>query len=109
LLRQNEYARAGVPMMPVVKGERATRRQIFFYALALAVAGLAPFFIGMTGVFYLFAAFGLGAAFVWRAWRVLLADQGDHDAAQGLFRFSIVYLFVLFATILLERAARFLG
>jgi protoheme IX farnesyltransferase len=109
LLRQNEYARAGVPMMPVVKGERATRRQIFFYALALAVAGLTPFFIGMTGVFYLFAAFGLGAAFVWRAWRVLLADQGDHDAAQGLFRFSIVYLFVLFATILLERAARFLG
>ncbi len=109
LFKHDDYVRAGVPMMPVVKGPRATRRQIFAYALVMAGVGLAPFFIGMTGVFYLIVAAALGAAFLWCAWRVLLADESDHGPARRLFWFSIVYLFAIFAAILLERAAGFLG
>jgi heme o synthase len=109
LYKQGDYARAGVPMMPNVHGDRATRRQIFGYALVLAAVGLAPFFIGMATVFYLAAASVLGAGFVWLSWRVLRAADGDHKPAKKLFGFSIFYLFALFAAILIERLAGFYG
>lgn len=106
LYRRGDYERAGVPMMPVVKGEASTRRQIFAYSIVLALAGLAPFAIGMSGYFYLGVAILLGAIFIEKAWRVLRAEEGDYSAAKGLFGFSILYLFALFATILLESLAR---
>ncbi|NOX84274.1 MAG: protoheme IX farnesyltransferase [Alphaproteobacteria bacterium] len=109
LYKQGDYARAGVPMMPNVHGDRATRRQIFGYALVLAAVGLAPFFIGMATGFYLAAASVLGAGFVWLSWRVLRAADGDHKPAKKLFGFSIFYLFALFAAILIERLAGFYG
>ncbi len=103
LYKRGDYERAGIPMMPVVKGEASTRRQIFAYALILAAAGAAPFLIGMTSAYYLVMAVALGAVFIWLSWKVLRADQEDHSPAKKLFGFSIFYLFALFATILVER------
>ena len=102
LFKQGDYARAGIPMMPVVKGDRSTRRQIFVYALILAVAGLSPFAVGLAGPAYLVVAAVMGAAFVWLAWRVLRAGADDFAPAKKLFGFSMLYLFVLFAALLIE-------
>jgi protoheme IX farnesyltransferase len=102
LYREGDYARAGVPMMPNVAGAAATKRQIFTYAILLALAGLAPFFSGMAGFFYLAAAAILGAAFVWFAYRVLKSPPGDKSAARRLFAFSLLHLFAIFAALLAE-------
>ncbi len=109
LYKQGDYARAGVPMMPNVHGDRATRRQIFGYALVLAAVGSTPFFVGMATGFYLATATVLGAGFVWLSWCVLRAADGDQKPAKKLFRFSIFYLFALFAAILIERLAGIYG
>lgn len=105
LYKRGDYERAGIPMMPVVKGEASTRRQIFVYALILAAAGVAPFVIGMASAYYLVTAIALGAVFVWLSWQVLRAEMGNHAPAKKLFGFSIFYLFAIFATILIERLA----
>lgn len=102
LYRRGDYERANIPMMPVVKGERSTRRQIFGYSIILVLSGLAPFAIGMAGYLYFGAALVLGGVFVERAFRVLRGEAGDYRAAKGLFGFSIFYLFALFATLLIE-------
>ena len=102
LYREGDYARAGVPMMPNVKGEAETRRLILAYALVMAPAGIAPFAMGFAGPFYGAAALALGAVFVWLAWKVRMDTPGSKRAAQRLFAFSIFYLFALFAAILAE-------
>jgi protoheme IX farnesyltransferase len=106
LLKSSDYARAGIPMLPVVAGEAATRRQIFAYAALLAPLGVAPFWMGFGGYAYLVLSTGMGAAFLWFAWRVLSETAGDRakKAARDLFLFSILYLFALFATLLVERS-----
>jgi heme o synthase len=109
LYKQSDYARAGIPMMPVAKGVRATRRQIFAYAIALAVTGVLPFAIGMAGWLYLLISTVLGAAFVWLSWNVLRADDLNYAPAKRLFGFSIFYLFALFAAILIERLTGLYG
>ena len=103
LYKRGDYERAGIPMMPVVKGEASTRRQIFAYAIVLAAVGAAPFLIGMASIFYLMIAASLGAVFIWLSWRVMRADADDHGPAKKLFGFSILYLFAIFATLLIER------
>jgi protoheme IX farnesyltransferase len=105
LYKSEDYARAGIPMMPVIKGERSTRRQIFGYALILAAAGLSPYFAGLAGVLFLATALLMGAGFVALSWKVLGAKEGDFTSAKQLFGFSIVYLFALFAAILIEQLA----
>jgi len=103
LFKQGDYERAGVPMMPNVKGAASTRRQIFAYSVVLAVAGVIPSVIGTTGPLYLAAAIGLGAWFVYAAWKVLRANDDNQRPAIDLFKFSILYLFALFAVIPIER------
>ena len=103
LYKRGDYEAAGIPMMPVVKGEASTRRQIFAYALILAASGVAPYIIGMASIAYLGVALALGSAFVWLSWRVMRAEKDDYGPAKKLFGFSIVYLFAIFATILIER------
>ncbi len=105
LFKSGDYERAGVPMMPVVRGGRSTRRQIFGYALILAVAGLAPYVVGMAGLIYLAVAASFGAVFIGLSWRVLKAADDDFGSAKQLFAFSILYLFALFAAILIEQLA----
>lgn len=102
LYKRGDYDRAGIPMMPVVKGEASTTRQIFAYALILAATGLAPFFVGMAGYLFLAVSIVLGAGFIWCSWRVLKSDEGDYGPAKKLFGFSLIYLTVIFATLLIE-------
>jgi protoheme IX farnesyltransferase len=104
LYRSEDYARAGVPMLPVVHGKRATRWQIFAYALVLAPLGLVPAFIGLGGPLYAAVALGFGGWFVIDAFAVLReTDEAHEPAARRLFGVSILYLFVLFAGLIVER------
>jgi protoheme IX farnesyltransferase len=107
LVKSEDYARAGVPMLPVVAGERATRTQILLYSLLLAPLGLAPWALGFAGPVYAVAAAGLGAVFLALAVRVHRVTEGPEarKAALRLFLFSIGYLFALFAVLLAERVA----
>ncbi|MGF1543029.1 MAG: heme o synthase [Parvularculaceae bacterium] len=105
LFREGDYARAGVPMMPNAKGARETKRQIVAYAVLLAVAAVSPVFLGAGGPVYAVAATALSAQFVRLSIRLARADEGDHGPAKRLFGFSIVYLFALFAALLVEDAA----
>ncbi|MBB5517943.1 heme o synthase [Amphiplicatus metriothermophilus] len=107
LFREGDYARAGVPMMPVVRGAAATRRQIFVYAVLTAAAGLLPFAMGFGGPFYGLVAAGAGAGFGWLAWRARTNDGADLRPEKRLFGFSILYLFALFAALLAEDLAGF--
>ncbi|MDE2112631.1 MAG: heme o synthase [Alphaproteobacteria bacterium] len=103
LFRSEDYARAGVPMLPVVRGKRSTRRHILVYALILAPLGVVPAVIGMAGPLYLTAAAGLGGLLLWRAVRTLHeTDETREPAARRLFAVSIFYLFSLFAALLAE-------
>ena len=105
LLRAGDYARAGVPMLPVTAGEAATRRQILLYALGLAPLGVAPALLGFAGPLYALVSAGLGALLVLAAWRVFRDREGEaaRRAARALFGFSVLYLFLLFATLLAEQ------
>jgi protoheme IX farnesyltransferase len=117
LYKQGDYAKAGVPMLPVVKGAPAARRQILAYALVLAPLGLAPVATGLGGWLYGVVAAGAGALFVLLAARVARSRAGEAEsaeaddlyavrsgdrAARDLFAFSILYLFLLFAALLAE-------
>jgi protoheme IX farnesyltransferase len=104
LFRSGDYARAGVPMMPVVRGKTATRKQILVYALLLLPLGLAPALIGLGGPLYAGAALFFGAWMVLDALAVLREhDEAGEPAARKLFGVSIVYLFALFAALIAER------
>jgi protoheme IX farnesyltransferase len=112
LLRVDDYARAGVPMLPVVAGPEETRRQILLYAIVLLPVGAGPWLLGYAGVASGVTALLGGALMVGLAWRVRMQPQGDRArrAAQHLFVFSILYLFVVFAALLAEAViARYLG
>jgi protoheme IX farnesyltransferase len=106
LVTTEDYARAGVPMLPVVRGVTPTRRAILAYAALLAPVALLPAFTGLGGRLYLGVSALMGAAFVGLAARLAFARQSDEAAiaarARRLFAFSIVYLFALFASLLVE-------
>jgi heme o synthase len=112
LWASGDYARVGVPMLPVVAGARSTRRHIFAYTLVLVALSLLPWALHLAGAIYGIAAAVLGAGFVAGAWRVL-RDRQDaagvsltHDApAKQLFRYSLLYLAALFAAIAVDRLA----
>jgi protoheme IX farnesyltransferase len=104
LLKTGDYARAGIPMMPNVAGPDATRRQIVVYTLLLVPCGIAPALLGFAGWVYLTVATVSGAAMLAMSVQVYRLRQGEAAAraAQGLFGYSILYLFLLFATLLAE-------
>ena len=102
LYRKEDYARAGIPMLPVVAGDAATRRQIVLYTLILAPLGVAPWLLGYAGLTYGIVAMATGAAMIVLALRVH-AEHESHTASKQLFGFSILYLFLLFAMLLVDR------
>jgi heme o synthase len=102
LYRSEDYARAGIPMLPVVAGEAETRRQILLYTLILTPLGVAPWLLGYAGPAYGVAALAIGAAMIALAFRVLRERTG-YRASKQLFGFSILYLFLLFAMLLIDR------
>ena len=100
LYRTEDYAKAGLPMLPVTHGKEYTRLQVLLYTIILFGASLLPFAIGMSGILYLGAATALGGAFLYYAVRIYVSYS---DAlAQKTFRFSIAYLAALFAALLVD-------
>jgi protoheme IX farnesyltransferase len=102
LFRAGDYAKAGVPMLPVVAGVRETKRQIVIYSALLVPVGVLPTLLGVAGVVYGAMAVVLGLVFLAGAvalWR----DSGDR-AAKALFGYSVLYLFLLFALLMIDRA-----
>jgi heme o synthase len=108
LSRVQDYARAGVPMLPVTAGEAVTRKQILFYTLLLAPLGVTPYAFGRAGLIYGVTATVSGIAMLVLAFRVCWPRSHDARNAAGrrLFGFSILYLFLLFAALLVEHALR---
>ncbi|HTK12236.1 MAG TPA: heme o synthase [Xanthobacteraceae bacterium] len=109
LYHTGDYERAGVPMLPVVSGDRETRRQIMLYTVLLAPLGMAPWLFGFGGIFYAGVSSIGGAMMLWlafRVWRQGSAADVKENAkpSKQLFGFSILYLFLLFAALLAEHA-----
>ncbi|WP_159590693.1 heme o synthase [Chelativorans xinjiangense] len=104
LFKTGDYARAGIPMMPNVAGEEHTKRQIFAYAVLVAASGVLPSVLGFAGMAYGAVAAVLGGGFVWYSWHVLRMDEGDRamGPAKALFAYSLVYLFAIFAALLVD-------
>lgn len=104
LFKSGDYERAGIPMLPNVAGEAATKRQIFAYSIPLAAVGMAPWAMGFAGPLYGIVAAALGAGFVWYAYRVLRMPQSDRamKPAKQLFGFSLLYLFGIFAVLMAD-------
>jgi protoheme IX farnesyltransferase len=106
LLKKEDYARAGVPMLPNVAGEKRTRLEILIYALLLAPIGVLPYYMGFASAVYGVAATVCGAALAWLA-LILYRERRVEAvaiAARRLFAFSIAYLFLLFLVLVIERA-----
>ncbi|HRO12384.1 heme o synthase [Amaricoccus sp.] len=111
LFRNDDYARAGVPMLPVTDGPRVTRNHILGYSLVLAAVAVAPAFSGIGGPVYLAGALVLNAIFVAGAWRLWRRDEAAAKAdrfrvERRFFGFSILYLTLHFALLLAEAALR---
>ena len=100
IFRRADYARAMVPMLPVTHGVAYTRWQILFYTVLLVAVTMLPWATGMSGLFYFGGALVLGLVFVWYAWKLM--DPPDEMFAMKVFNYSIVYLMVLFAFLLVD-------
>ena len=101
-----DYAAAGVPMLPVTAGARATRAQIMLYSIVLAAIAVAPWGLGLTGAIYGVAAIVLNAIFLLlavRVWRNQALEPSQMGPEKKLFGFSILYLFILFGALVADR------
>ena len=104
LYRKNEYAKAGVPMLPVTHGEKFTRLNVLLYTIILVACSVLPFAVKLSGLIYLVSALALGAGFMGYAIKIY---RNYSDAlARRTFRFSIIYLTALFAALLIDHYLR---
>ena len=105
MYRRDDYAKSGLPMLPITHGMQYTGFQVWLYAIALAATTMLPFAVHMSGLIYLAAAVVLNAVFLWHAWRVYrhYTDQ----IARKAFTWSIIYLSLLFAALLLDHYLKF--
>ncbi len=104
LYRRKDYENAGLPMLPITHGEKYTRLQILLYSVVLFVVALMPFISGMSGLLYLVSAALLGAVFLGYAWNIY--REYSDALARKMFRYSIVYLSLLFAALLIDHYVR---
>jgi heme o synthase len=100
IARRDEYARVGIPMLPVTHGIAYTKQFIWYYTVLLTVITVLPFLTGMAGLFYLAAALALDGLFLRKTWQLLMSDRAD--LPMRVFRFSINYLALLFAALLVD-------
>ncbi len=98
--RRDEYAKAGIPMLPVTHGIPFTRQSVLYYTILLVVTSLLPYLTGMSGLIYLATAIVLGGIFLLHAFRLRFSD--DPSLPMKTFGYSITYLFVLFAALLVD-------
>ena len=98
--RKEEYEKAGIPMLPVTHGDSSTRTHILVYTVILVLSTVLPFAIGMSGMLYLASAVLLGGVFVY--WALVLLRNEDPQAPIKTFRYSILYLGLLFAALLVD-------
>jgi protoheme IX farnesyltransferase len=106
LFVRSDYAAAGVPMLPVVAGAKATRAQILLYTLPMAAAAVAPWALDLTGAIYGIAAAALSLAFLVLALRVFAnraTEPSGMKPEKSLFAFSILYLFAIFGALVADR------
>ena len=106
LFMKADYAAAGVPMLPVVAGQKTTRNQIFAYSFPMAAAAIAPYFLGMTSWLYGAAAISLNIVFLvlaFAVWRNPASEVSAMKPEKRLFAYSILYLFLLFAVFAADR------
>ncbi len=106
LFVRSDYAKAGVPMLPVTAGNAETRRQVLIYTLPLIAASVAPWALALTGAIYGATAVALGAVFLWLATAVArnkASEPSEMKPEKRLFAFSVLYLFVLFAALVVDR------
>jgi protoheme IX farnesyltransferase len=97
-----EYARAEVPMLPVIAGRAETKRQILLYSVLLAVVSLLPWALGFAGAIYGAAAAMLGAIMIFLSWQVRRSNDEERQPARRLFAFSLLYLVLLFGVLLMN-------
>ena len=100
IYRRDDYAAADIPMLPVTHGVEFTRLQILLYTILLFVVTLLPYLVGMSGLFYLVGAVLLGAGFLYYA--ILMRFNHDDRLAMRTFSYSIIYLMLLFAFLLID-------
>ncbi len=100
IYRYKDYVKANIPMLPVTHGIRFTKLSIVLYTILLCVVSVLPFVVGMSGWLYFWSALGLGTWFL--AWSVRLMLSNDAVVAMKTFRFSIIYLMVLFSVLLID-------
>ncbi|WP_417417653.1 heme o synthase [Hoeflea sp.] len=107
LFKSEDYSRAGIPMLPNVAGERATKNQIVLYAVLTAISGVVPTIMGFAGLAYGVVAAILGAAFIWYSVQVWRMPDGDQKMvpAKKMFAYSLLYLFVIFTALLVDALA----
>ena len=101
IARRDEYAKAGIPMLPVAYSSDFTRLHVLLYTILLVIVTLLPYLTGMSGLIYLGAALVLGAFFLWRALQ-LKVHSDEQRLPMRTFRFSITYLALLFAALLID-------
>ena len=100
IARKDEYAKVGIPMLPVTHGVAFTRLQVLLYTILLIAVTLMPFVTGMSGLIYLGAALVLNGMFLWHAWQLKVSERAH--LPMKVFRFSITYLMWLFAALLVD-------
>lgn len=100
LYRKADYKAAGIPMPPEVIGDEATRKRVVWYTAGLLPVTAAPYFLGLAGPIYFTVAAAMSGWFLYRSWR--LFEERTDEAAQGVFRVSLVFLFVVFLALLVD-------
>ena len=103
LYKDIEYSKANVPMLPVVKGKRVTKNQIMIYAIVLSLVSLLPYILSYSGLFYLSTALILNIYFCYLSFRLLRSKDSKHSSfAPKLFKFSILYLYLMFSSLVVD-------
>jgi len=104
LYKDTEYSRAKIPMLPVIKGQRKTKQQILGYSLLLFLVSLSPYYLGFSGITYLFCSLILGVYFVYLAYKIFKSDDKNKTIyAPKLFKFSILYLYLVFLILVIDK------
>ncbi len=105
LYKDIEYSKAKVPMLPVVKGKKTTKRQIMIYSIILFAVTILPFLFGFSGLLYLISALALNSYFCYLAFRLFKSNEDDKLLyAPKLFKFSILYLYSIFSFLVIDTA-----